>query len=277
MGLISRVSSRTYRYRIYIYKPLFMTSHIFNLNTERKQRINQTGKWEHEKLAKISFKDFRHLDDDSVITSCQLCSKHEDSKIDMNSQNYFILSSTSNGNVFLTDVDSGETIKQLNHNFQNPRIPEIHRAKYDNKSKNLGYVCMDGTICEYDLENDRKIFEEKLPGSCQDFDIDREKQMFSTVCDVDNSLHIFDTRQKLPVLKISNLHDATPTSCVFVGTTGQKIATAGMDGVLKVTDLASQRVLIKIQENGVISSATSDPFEKRTIITTSWNKTVKLY
>ena len=40
-----------------------MTSHIFNLNTERKQRINQTGKWEHEKLAKISFKVFRHLDD----------------------------------------------------------------------------------------------------------------------------------------------------------------------------------------------------------------------
>jgi len=46
---------------------------------------------------------------------------------------------------------------------------------------------------------------------------------------------------------------------------------------LKVTDIASRRVLIKIQENGVISSATSDPFEKRTIVTTSWNKTVKLY
>jgi WD40 repeat protein len=275
-----------------------MTSQIWNLNTERKQRINQTGKWEHEKLAKISFKVFRHLEDDSVITSCQLCNKSPgksaNDKAEMNSSEYFILSTTSNGNVYLTDIENGNNLKKIGHEFQNQRIPEIHRAKYNKFTGNIGFVCMDGTVCEYSADNEKPSFQVKLPGSCQDFDVNVKNNgnstnsesnssynsvtnLIATVCDIDNSLNIFDPRQKAPVIKISNHHEATPTSCAFVGNCGQKIATAGMDGVLKVTDIASRRVLIKIQENGVISSATSDPFEKRTIVTTSWNKTVKLY
>lgn len=275
-----------------------MTSQIWNLNTERKQRINQTGKWEHEKLAKISFKVFRHLEDDSVITSCQLCNKNPgksaNEKAEMNSSEYFILSTTSNGNVYLTDIENGNCLKKIGHEFQNQRIPEIHRAKYNKNTGNIGFVCMDGTVSEYLADNDKPSFQVKLPGSCQDFDVNVRNNgnstnsesnsnhssvtnLIATVCDIDNSLNIFDPRQKDPVIKIANHHEATPTSCAFVGNCGQKIATAGMDGVLKVTDIASRRVLIKIQENGVISSATSDPFEKRTIVTTSWNKTVKLY
>ena len=89
----------------------------------------------------------------------------------MDHSNYFILSTTESGNVHLTDVDSGEPIKTIRHKSQNPRMPEIHRAKYNEKDQSLGYSCMDGTVCQYsDPDQNCPSFEAKLPGSCQDFD-----------------------------------------------------------------------------------------------------------
>merc|ERR1712226_1083198 len=73
---------------------------------------------------------------------------------------------------------------------------------------------------------------------------------------------------------MSQHHQATPTSTAFIA--DEKIATAGMDGCLKILDIGTRRVLINIKEENVISSVTCGP-KRRSVVTTSWNKTVKLY
>jgi len=57
----------------------------------------------------------------------------------------------------------------------------------------------------------------------------------------------------------------------------KKVASASIDGLLKIYDLESKSTVLKIDEDHVISNLTSDPFDRRSLITTSWNKTVKVY
>jgi len=260
-------------------------TNAWDVCTRRQSRINQSGKWEHERLAKILFRVYRHLNDDSVISSAQLCpaacTRTRNNALrrtqEITSENYFLLSSTHSGNVHLTDVDTGNTINTIKFKMENKRIPEVHKARYSAETDQIGISCMDGTIGTF-FRDGECTFTAKLGGSCQDFDVEKKNpNMFSTVCDIDNSVLLFDTRAptKTPIFHLKDHHEQTPTSVAFVA--GNKIATAGMDGHLKILDISTRRVLINIKEDNVISSITCDPFERRTVVTTSWNKTVKLY
>lgn len=109
-----------------------------------------------------------------------------------------------------------------------------------------------------------------------DFDVQKEdRNIYACVSDYENSLLVYDQRSDKPVHQLVDYHSATPTSCRF--TKGNKIVTAGVDGLLQVFDMTSKQVVLKVQENNVISTLNSDPYEQRYCLTTNFDKTVNIY
>lgn len=159
----------------------------FDLNGPPKSKLNttsnQTGQWEHESLAKIPVKVFRHLDDKCPVTSAQLCFKHPRSKDKNQSEHIssdicFLASSTVSGKIHLTDIHTGNNLQTVQHQPKVQNNLEIHKIKYFHFEKNkntsvLGCCCMDGSvkIFKIDVENvkidENPIFEVRW--SCQKF------------------------------------------------------------------------------------------------------------
>ena len=92
-----------------------------------------TGQWEHEKLAKVPFKVYRHPHCNSAISNAQFFPKYKrlyDRPADITASNYHILSTTDAGEILLTDINTGLPVTSWKKKVRSEQIPEITKCRH---------------------------------------------------------------------------------------------------------------------------------------------------
>ncbi|KAH8866811.1 WD repeat-containing protein 88 [Schistosoma japonicum] len=113
-------------------------------------------------------------------------------------------------------------------------------------------------------------------GAVTDHSISKDGNVLACVTDISCQMNLWDLRCQKKRFSITNIHQGTPTSCLFAPN-GNNVITTSIDGSAKCIDLRSRRTLLTLRDHKNAVSSAAIARDGKLLVTTSWDKTVHLY
>ncbi|KAH9591756.1 WD repeat-containing protein 88, variant 2 [Schistosoma haematobium] len=153
---------------------------------------------------------------------------------------------------------------------------QLNSVNIDSNGLNIISSGMDFRTCLFDYETLKLKFVLLNGGAVTDHSITKDGNCLVCVTDISCQMNLWDLRWRKKVFSIPDIHENTPTCCLFTPNENC-VVTTSTDGSAKCTDLRSLKTLLTLRDHRNAVSSAAIARDGKLLVTTSWDKAVHLY